>query len=330
MKKRIYATLMALVIATATAQAAEKATHSGPLEIAVLMPNAGDPYFQSKAYGYVEEAKALGVNLKLYNAGGYDHLPDQIRQLEDLTVKKVDGIIFTPVDPVATVPTLEATIDAGVKVVDDDILIHDSTKIPVRISEDSFEVGKQQGELIVAALSGKGNVVMLKGPSGVDLFMKREEGAKSVFKQYPDIKIVAEEYHQSDVVTANRLMEDFLQAHPDGIDAVYTMGTQTALGAVTAIQAAGIKAGRIKVATIDWSPEIEAMIGQEWVYGSVVCEPVKLARTSVESVVKLVKGEKVDPTIHTASQKVTAANVHTFDRSGIFTPTGWDPTSLYQ
>jgi ABC-type sugar transport system substrate-binding protein len=109
MKKRIYATLMALVIATATAQAAEKATHSGPLEIAVLMPNAGDPYFQSKAYGYVEEAKALGVNLKLYNAGGYDHLPDQIRQLEDLTVKKVDGIIFTPVDPVATVPTTPAS-----------------------------------------------------------------------------------------------------------------------------------------------------------------------------------------------------------------------------
>ena len=82
--------------------------------------------------------------------------------------------------------------------------------------------------------------------------------------------------------------------------------------------------------TIDWSPEIEAMVNGGWVYGSVVCEPVKIARISVEFVVKLIKGEKVEPNIHSSSQKVTTANVKTFDRAGIFTPKGWDPTSQYQ
>ena len=234
MRKLIYSALVVSLLTAVSAQSAENGGSRNSIEIAVLMPNAGDPYFQSKAYGYTEEANALGVKLRLYNAGGYDHLPDQIRQLEDLTVKKVDGIIFTPTDPVATVPTLEAAINSGIKVVNDDILIHGSKKIPVRVSEDSFEVGKQQGELIVEALGGKGNVVMLKGPSGVDLMAQREAGAKSVFKQHPGIRIVAEEYHQSDIVSANRLMEDFIQTHPNGIDAVYTMGTQTAVGAVTA------------------------------------------------------------------------------------------------
>ncbi|MGA0565497.1 sugar ABC transporter substrate-binding protein [Ancylobacter sp. VNQ12] len=326
--KRVAATTIALLVAAGIAHAQTKP--SSEINIAVLMPNAGDPYFQSKAYGYVEEAKAQGVKLKMYNAGGYDHLPDQIRQVEDLTVAKVDGIIFTPTDTVATIPTIEAAIDAGIKVVNDDVLIRDSKKIPVRVSENSFEVGQQEGEMIVDALGGKGNVVMLKGPSGVDLMMRREAGAKSVFAKYPSIKIIAEDYHQSNIIAANRLMEDFIQAHPNQIDAVYTLGTQTAIGAVTALQAAGIPAGRVKVMTIDWEPAIEKMVNEGWVYGAVVCEPVKVARIAVQSVVKLVKGEPVPAMIYSGTQKVTKANVGTFDRAGIYTPEGWNPTSLYE
>jgi hypothetical protein len=72
------------------------------------------------------------------------------------------------------------------------------------------------------------------------------------------------------------------------------------------------------------------VIGDGWVYGSIVCEPVKIARLSERSVVKLIMGEKVDPVIHSDSQEVTAENEKTFDRSGIFTPKGRDPTSQYQ
>ncbi len=236
MKRSIIVTLSLMALA-AVAQAADKPAKQ--IEIAVLMPNAGDPYFQSKAYGYVEEAKAEGVKIRLFNAGGYDHLPNQIRQVEDLTTAKVDGIIFTPTDSVATTPVIEAAIDAEVKVVNDDIIIKDSKKIPVRISENSFEVGQQEAEMIVDAIGGKGNVVMLKGPPGIDIVTQREAGAKSVFAKHPNIKIVAEDYHQSNIVASDRLMEDIIQAHPDGIDAVYTFGTQTAIGAVTAIQARG-------------------------------------------------------------------------------------------
>jgi ABC-type sugar transport system substrate-binding protein len=328
MKRSIFVALSLTALAVAAAQAEDKPTSQ--IEIAVLMPNAGDPYFQSKAYGYIEEAKAEGVKLRLFNAGGYDHLPAQIRQVEDLTTAKVDGIVFTPTDSVATIPAIEAAIDAGVKVVNDDIIIKDSKKIPVRISENSFEVGQQEAEMIVDAIGGQGNVVMLKGPPGIDIVTQREAGAKSVFAKHPGIKIVAEEYHQSNIVASDRLMEDIIQAHPDGIDGVYTFGTQTAIGAVTAIQAAGIAPGRIKVATIDWEPAAEKMINEGFIYGSVVCEPVKLARMSVQSLVKLIKGEPVDARIYTNTQKVTKANLSSFDRSGFFTPEGWDPTSLYK
>ncbi len=323
-------TLLFALSSLASAVALLPVANAQDIEIAVLMPNAGDPYFQSKAYGYIEEGKAQGVKVRLFNAGGYDHLADQLRQVEDLTTAKVDGMIFTPTDSVATIPTIEAAIAAGIKVVNDDIIIQDSDKIAVRVSENSFEVGQQQAELIVDAIDGKGNVVMLKGPPGIDISTQREAGAKSVFEKHPDIKIVAEEYHQSNIVEASRLMEDFIQAYPDGIDAVYTFGSQSAVGVVSAIQAAGLQPGRIKVTTIDWEPALETMVNEGWAHGSVVCEPVNLARMAVASVVKLIKGETVEPRIYTGTQKVTKSEVATFDRSGIFTPEGWNPTSLYE
>jgi len=340
MKKATISVLILIMIATLLSACGSKNESSGEsssgssggekkIEVAVLMPNAGDPYFQSKSYGYLDEAEKLGINIKLYNAGGYDKLPEQIQQIEDMTTRKVDGIIFTPTDTSATIPAIEAAIDAGIKVINDDVLIWDSDKIEARVSENSFEVGVQEGEMIVEALGGKGNVVMMKGPSGVDLARKREEGAKSVFAKYPDIKILVEDYHLNDIPTANQLMEDYLQALAGKIDAVYTLGTQSAVGVVTALQSAGLKPGEIIVTTIDHTPEIEQMIRDGWVYGSVVCEPVKVARIAVQNVVKMIKGEPVEKMTYSGSQKVTKENIDTFDRSGIFTPEGWDPTSLY-
>ena len=54
------------------------------IRVVVLIPNGPDPYFQSKWYGYEDEAKRLGINFQLLDAGGYAFLDKQIRQLEDV------------------------------------------------------------------------------------------------------------------------------------------------------------------------------------------------------------------------------------------------------
>ena len=80
-----------------------------------------------------------------------------------------------------------------------------------------------QGEWLVKALKGKGNIIAFNGMKGTAISALRFEGAKSVFDQYPDIKIVQEVYADWDYAKAKRAMEDLLAAYPK-IDGVWSQG----------------------------------------------------------------------------------------------------------
>ena len=43
-----------------------------------MLPAAGDPYFKLKAAGYVDAGKRLGYDVKIYDAGGYGNLQNQV------------------------------------------------------------------------------------------------------------------------------------------------------------------------------------------------------------------------------------------------------------
>ncbi|GAI56174.1 unnamed protein product [marine sediment metagenome] len=59
------------------------------LIIGVFIPNAGEPYFQNKNHGYYQAEVLLkqyyniNVDVELYDAGGFQHPLNQIKQIED-------------------------------------------------------------------------------------------------------------------------------------------------------------------------------------------------------------------------------------------------------
>ncbi len=54
-----------------------------PWNLCVSVPHMKDAYWLGVAYGATEQAKELGVNLSIVEAGGYENLPTQISQIED-------------------------------------------------------------------------------------------------------------------------------------------------------------------------------------------------------------------------------------------------------
>ena len=76
-------------------------------EIAVMLPAAGDPYFKLKASGYLEEGKKLGYDVKIYDAGGYGNLQNQVTQIEDVIQRHVAGIVLVPRVQTALSPRLK-------------------------------------------------------------------------------------------------------------------------------------------------------------------------------------------------------------------------------
>ena len=188
---------MALIVAHASGQAEEKikpqAKPDKSYTIGVLEPNLAIPHFVAQAYGFTDEAQKMGMKVIMYDAGEHKNVAKQVSQMEDLIANKVDVIAFVPGTSVTAMAQVDQALAAGIPVVNVNIM-SEHPKVLGRIRSDDYETGKMQGEFIVSALKGKGNVVMMSGVSGNSAFINRAKGFQDVVAKYPDIKILSEQW----------------------------------------------------------------------------------------------------------------------------------------
>jgi ribose transport system substrate-binding protein len=318
--------LIAGVQDTATAQ--EKKA----LTVVVLMPNGGDPYYQNKSYGYIlgktfAELKypQLTVNVELFDSGGYEYSDRQISQMENAIQRKVSAIVLTAANAQALIPVSKKALAAGIPVINDDVLIQ-SDDVTMKISESSTNVGRALADFLVRRLNGKGNVVMLKGPAGADLFIERAKGAKDELARYPGIKVIAEQWHPSNIVEATRVTENFLQAHGQNINAVWSGNTTQACAAGRVLKQAGWQPSNIITVGADLHDEALRCLNDGLLSGILPAQPVKLARLAVVYAVDAAMGNKVPKRVYTTDEFVlTKETIGTFDMSDASAPKGWKP-----
>lgn len=302
------------------------------LTVVVLMPNGGDPYYQNKSYGYIlgktfAEAKHPGitVNVELYDSGGYEYSDKQISQMENAIQRKVSAIVLTAANGQALIPVSKRALAAGIPVINDDVLLQ-SNDVTMKISENSVHVGQMLADFLVRHLNGKGNVVMLKGPAGADLFVKRAKGAKDEFARYPGIKVIAEQWHPSNVVEATRVMENYYQAHGKKINAVWTGNTTQACAAGRVLKQRGWPADKILTVGADLHDEALKCLNDGLLTGVLPAQPVKLARLAVTYAVDASLGNPVPKVVYTTDEFVlTKDALANFDMSDASAPKGWKP-----
>jgi ribose transport system substrate-binding protein len=328
----VIATLLGALSAAGASSARAFAQGKRVLTVVVLMPNGGDPYYQNKSYGYIlgktlAELKHpdITVNVELYDAGGYEYSDRQISQMENAIQRKVSAIVLTAANAQALIPVSKRALAAGIPVINDDVLLQ-SDDVTMKISENSVNVGRMLADFLVRRLGGKGNVVMLKGPAGADLFVQRAKGAKDEFARYPGIKVIAEQWHPSNVVEATRVMENFYQAYGQKINAVWTGNTTQACAAGRVLRQAGWPTSKILTVGADLHDEALRCLNEGLLTGILPAQPVKLARLSVSYAVEAALGHTVPKRIYTTDEFVlTKETIGTFDMSDASAPSGWKP-----
>lgn len=288
-----------------------------PYRIAVLFPNAGDPYFQQKRYGYENEAAKVGVQVVFFDAGGYANIDKQITQIEDATQQKFDAIAIAVTSSTATVPALEAAVAAGVLVVGDGVFPQ-SDKV-IKRGEDSEMAGYNAGRYLGNALKAGGSVGLLLGPPGIDLIRLREVGVKKGLAEFPKVTIAQGLNNLSDLVSSTKAAEDILQAHPD-VKGFYAFNSVVAQAIVSALKSAGKKAGEVTVATVDMDPDLEQMMKDGWVQETNVAGSVLLGRVVVDTITQKLNGDNVPKEGYLKPFEITRDNLGSFDRSILYPP----------
>ena len=291
--------------------------------VGVLEPNMAIPHFVAQAYGFVDEAEKLGMKVFLYDAGEHKNVAKQVSQMEDLIANKVDVICIVPGTNVTAMAQIDQAIAQGIPVINVNIM-SDNPKVLGRIRSDDYEMGLLQGEFIVKALNGKGNVVMMSGVSGNSAFINRAKGFQEYVAKHPGIKVLSEQWTANATDRGLKLMEDWSQTFPK-IDAVYSGADRLAIGAAQAMRAQGKKPGEVVITTVDYNDDTERFVREGWISAAMAQSPVTMGRWGIRAAMLALAKQPVPDKLLTPTYVITKDNADTVDIGAIRQPKGWRP-----
>ena len=184
------------------------------------------------------KADAMGdVELTVVDAGG--DAAKQLQQVETFISQKVDAIIMQPQEQEACSPAIDKAKAAGIPIINCNSLT--ITEPDAYVGSNDSESAEIAMTYIAEQLGGKGNVLMMHGHPGQTAEVKRTEGAMDILAQNPDMTLLDEQTADWDRAEAMTLMENWIQAYGDQINAVFCQNDEMALGALNALVQAGKK-----------------------------------------------------------------------------------------
>ena len=198
------------------------------------------------------EARKRGVNLRFSDA--QQKQENQIKALRTFLAQGVDAIILAPVVETGWEPVLREIKRAKIPVilVDRGIKVSDQSLYTTLIASDFVQEGRLAGGWLAKKLNGKGNIVELQGTPGAAPAIDRKKGFEEVIAKNPGLKIIKSQTGEFTRSKGKEVMEAFLKAEGKNINAVYAHNDDMALGAIQAIEEAGLKSGTdIIVVSID-------------------------------------------------------------------------------
>jgi fructose transport system substrate-binding protein len=279
--------------------------------IGLITKTDNNPFFVKMKEGAEAKAQELGVTLQSF-AGKFDGDNDtQVTAVETLISAGAKGILITPSDTKAIVPTIQQARDAGILVIALDTPLDPIDAADATFATDNFKAGELIGQWArgtlgeeAAANAKVAFLDALEAQPTVDA--ARDQGFMQGFgidvkdpARYldeDDPRIVGHHWGQGAEDGGRTGMENLLQKDP-GLNVVYTINEPTAAGAWEALKAAGKADGSVLVTSVDGGcPGVKNV--QEGVIGATSMQfPLLMASLGVEAVVEFAKtGKKPEPT----------------------------------
>jgi ABC-type sugar transport system substrate-binding protein len=198
------------------------------------------------------EATKRGVDLRFSDA--QEKQENQIKSLRTFIIQKVDAIILAPVVESGWDPVLKEVQQAKIPVilVDRGISTTDDSLYATLIASDFVEEGHRAAAWLAKKLDGKGSIVELEGTTGSAPAIDRHKGFMDELSKFPGLKVIKSQSGDFKRSNGKEVMEAFLKAEGKNIAAVYSHNDAMALGAIQAIEEAGLKPGTdVIVVSID-------------------------------------------------------------------------------
>jgi protein TorT len=292
--------------------------------IRVFIPHLKDDYWLGVNFGLIHEARRLGISLSIYEAGGYDQLDVQRRQIEDAIAENPDGLIIGAISLDGLNDLVKKASDKGIPVLD---LINgiSSPIIAARAAVSFWDMGFQAGSYLRRLQENRGQplkIAWFPGPEGAGWVKSGDAGLRKSIEGGA-IEILDSRYGDTGSAAQAKLVEAVLSRHADDLDCI--VGTAvTAEAAVKILRRRGL-ADRIKILSYYYGPGVDRGIRRDDITAAPSDLTVLQARIAVDVMVRIL--EKRDYYKHVAPrvQVVDSSNIRTWDSSTTLAPQGFRP-----
>ncbi|VEG53247.1 ABC transporter periplasmic protein [Mycolicibacterium aurum] len=251
-----------------------------------------------------DAAKAADVDLKFSDANGKQE--NQISAIRSFIQQRVDVIAFSPVVRTGWDAVLLEAKNAGIPVILTDRAVDTQEKDVYKtfLGADFVREGQWAGDWVVkqyAAAPGPVNIVQLEGTTGSDPALERSSGFAEAISTNPNLTVIASQTGDFTRSGGKQVMEAFLKANPK-IDLVFAQNDDMALGAMEAIEAAGLKPGQdIKIVAIDATRDGMQALADGKINFIVECNPL-LGPELMDLAKKVVAGDEVPARVVTPDE----------------------------
>jgi len=223
----------------------------------------------------------------------------QAANVEDLVAQRVDAIFLAPREKVGFEQTLQTAKEAGIPVilVDREAAGTAGEDFVTVLKSDFIEQGRRAAEWLARASNGKASIVELSGTTGASVTQDRAKGFADEIAKHPEMKIIQSQTGDFNRAKARDVMQNIIQARGKEITAVYAHNDEMALGAIQALEAAGMKPGtEVLIVSVDGQKSALQAIIDGKMNVTVESNP-RFGPLAFATLEKFLRGEKLPPVI---------------------------------
>ena len=286
-------------------------------EIGVVPKGISHQFWLTVKAGADAAGKEFNANITWQGPDKETEIDKQVNILEDMISRRMDAIVMAACDENGLTNVIKKAAEAKIPVITIDSGV--KSDLPVTfVATDNIAGAKAAAKELARLIGSEGEVGLIPFVPGAATSELREQGFKDGLKDFPNIRLVATLYSQSDVVKGMNVTQDMMTANP-GLKGIFAASEPGAIGCAQAIKAAG-KAGVIKLIAFDGSDEEIASLKEGTIQALIVQNPFQMGYKGVKAAVDNLKGTPVEKRIDTGVSVVTMENFNQPDIQKILYP----------
>jgi protein TorT len=282
--------------------------------ICALLPHGKDHYWWGVAWGLSEQAAASGVELGIYEAGGYEFGWKQQQQLQQCRQKQADAYIIAAIHATglnAEIKTLKAE---GKPVID---LINgiDSPDVTAHSAVSFADMARLSLQFIRQQNAQPGRIGWLPGPRGAGWVQDAEQAVNQLQQRY-QLQWFHGGYGPPDAFHQTSLARELIEQQPQ-LD--WVLANAVAIRALAQLQVR-TKGPVPQLVAYYSNPDVVELLREGRIAAAATDSPVLQARIAVDLAIRLLQQQQVPAQVGPSIQILTPDNLSQYNLQQLLPP----------